>query len=303
MDLDSLIAGLRAHEPIEERVLMTIMRMTHEVLFEEGTLLDLSLPLTICGDLHGQYWDVLRLFEYGGDPSETRYLFLGDYVDRGFLSVQTIALLFAYKCKYRDSFFLLRGNHESRQVNTLYGFYDEIVERYGYAGPWKVMNDVFDLLPLAAVVGDSIFCVHGGLSRSISVVDQIALLERRQEIPSMGPIADLTWSDPGDVGSWAENPRGCGQLFGEKAVAQFCQLNELELIVRAHQVQLNGYVWHFEGQRLLTIWSAPNYMYRMVNLAAVLKLRDDHGREFCVFEAVEDAARHIPEGRIAQYFV
>ena len=169
MDLDAFIANVREHNPIEERQLICLFRMAQDVLFQEGTLLHLTSPITVCGDVHGQFYDVLHLFEVGGLPPETKYLFLGDYVDRGYYSLETFALLLAYKVRYQDRFYMLRGNHECRTVNTMYGFYEEIVQRYGHAGPWKLCNEVFDMLPMAALVDQKMYCVHGGLSPSIKL--------------------------------------------------------------------------------------------------------------------------------------
>ena len=303
MDLDAFIDRVRRHERVEEREFMCVLRMAQEVLFEEGSLLNVTLPITVCGDIHGQFYDLLRLFEVSGDPADTKYLFLGDYVDRGFFSVQTFALLIAYKVKYPTTFFMLRGNHEARQVNTMYGFYDEIVQSFGHAGPWKLCNDVFDMLPLAAVISNRIYCVHGGLSPDIRLADQVALLERRQEVPVTGPITDMVWSDPEDMAGWGRSTRGAGWLYGRKPTEQFCRNNKIELIARAHQLMLDGYMYHFGGEQLVTVWSAPNYMYRTINRAAVMKLDDIGERNFVVFDAVPDSERRMPNDGLSSYFL
>jgi diadenosine tetraphosphatase ApaH/serine/threonine PP2A family protein phosphatase len=302
MDLDKFIADVREHKPIAEHDLICLFRMAQDVLFQEGTLLNLSAPISVCGDVHGQFYDVLRLFEIGGDPMDTKYLFLGDYVDRGYYSIETFALLLAYKIRYQDTFFLLRGNHECRQVNTLYGFYEEIVQHFGHAGPWKLCNEVFDMLPMAALIDNKIYCVHGGLSPSIKLVDQVALFERRAEIPSTGPISDICWSDPEDIAGWGMNQRGAGWLFGSKPTSEFCHNNKLKMIARAHQLAMEGYQWHFNGDQLVTVWSAPNYMYRSGNKASIMNVSSDLQCEFKVFEAVPDTERVIPEDKMPSYF-
>jgi diadenosine tetraphosphatase ApaH/serine/threonine PP2A family protein phosphatase len=303
MDLDRIIQLCRAHEPIAEKEIVILLKVARQVLIEEGTLLNLALPMTVCGDIHGQLYDLFRLFELGGDPGSTRYLFLGDYVDRGFFSVETFALLIAYKIKYRDSFYMLRGNHECRQVSLVYGFYDENIQRFGHSGVWRLFIDVFDLLPLAALLDDRIYCVHGGLSPSISQVDQVSQLDRRMEVPAKGPITDMLWSDPESISGWGTSTRGCGCVFGEKPVREFVKNNELDLIVRSHQLMTEGYGYHFKGEQLVTVWSAPNYMYRVRNRASVLVINEDGRRRFVVFEAMPAEKRRIPDDRLSPYFL
>lgn len=303
MDIDKLIERLLVHEDIPENDYICLLRMAEEVLFEEGTLLNVSLPITICGDIHGQFYDLMRLFKISGQPQDTRYLFMGDYVDRGYYSMETFALLIAYKVKYPDSFYMLRGNHETRVVNSNYGFYDEIVQRYGHAGIWKMCNEVMDMLPMAALVENRIYCVHGGLSPDIKLADQLALLERRQQIPATGPLSDIVWSDPEDITGWATNQRGAGLLFGTRPTEEFCYNNRIELIARAHQMMMDGYMYHFGKTQLVTVWSAPNYMYRMGNKAATLAIDKDGKRQFSVFEAVPDEEQKVPTDHVSPYFL
>lgn len=147
------------------------------------------------GDVHGQFTDLLRLFEYGGFPPEANYLFLGDYVDRGKQSIETIILLLAYKVKFKENFFLLRGNHECGQINRIYGFYDECKNRYSIR-LWKEFQDVFNCMPIAALIDDKILCMHGGLSPELVTVSQLQQITRPTEVPEDGLLCDLLWSDP-----------------------------------------------------------------------------------------------------------
>ena len=208
-----------------------------------------------------------------------------------------------YKIKYRDTFFMLRGNHESRGINTLYGFYDEIVSRYGHSGLWRMCNETMDMLPMAALVDNKVYCVHGGLSPEVKTVEGLAALERRSEIPQSGPISDLCWSDPEEISGWGRNMRGAGWLFGRRPTQEFLKNNRLKLLVRAHQLMNDGYNYHFGGDYCVTVWSAPNYMYRAGNLASVLKLDEAGGREFKVFDAVPADQRKVPEDRVLPYFL
>lgn len=168
----------------------------------------------LTGDIHGQYYDLLRLFEYGGFPPESNYLFLGDYVDRGKQSLETICLLLAYKIKYPENFFLLRGNHECASINRIYGFYDECKRRYNIK-LWKTFTDCFNCLPVAAIVDEKIFCCHGGLSPDLQSMEQIRRIMRPTDVPDQGLLCDLLWSDPDkDTTGWGENDRGVSFTFG-----------------------------------------------------------------------------------------
>lgn len=170
----------------------------------------------------------------GGRSPDTNYLFMGDYVDRGYYSVETVTLLVCYKVRFKDRVTILRGNHESRQITQVYGFYDECLRKYGNANVWKYFTDLFDLLPLTAVVENKVFCLHGGLSPSLDSLDQIRQLDRNQEVPHEGPMCDLLWSDPDDRCGWGISPRGAGYTFGEDISEQFNHTNNLQLIARAH---------------------------------------------------------------------
>lgn len=189
----------------------------------------------IPGDIHGQYGDLLRLFEYGGFPPEANYLFLGDYVDRGKQSLETICLLLAYKIKYPENFFLLRGNHECASINRIYGFYDECKRRFNVR-LWKVFTDCFNCLPVAALIDDKILCMHGGLSPDLTNLDQIRNLSRPTDVPDAGLLCDLLWSDPSrEMKGWGMNDRGVSYTFGPDKVAEFLMQHDMDLVCRAHQ--------------------------------------------------------------------
>lgn len=186
------------------------------------------------GDVHGQYFDLIRLFEYGGFPPESNYLFLGDYVDRGKQSVETICLLLCYKIKYPENFFMLRGNHECQNITRIYGFYDECKRRYSIK-LWRAFCDVFNCLPAACLVDDKILCMHGGLSPDFENLDSIRNLKRPTEVPENGLLCDLLWSDPDrEAELYAPNDRGVSYIFGEVIVKRFMAKHNLDLICRAH---------------------------------------------------------------------
>ncbi|KAK9016587.1 hypothetical protein V6N11_079082 [Hibiscus sabdariffa] len=256
-----------------------------QIFVSQPNLLQISAPIRICGDIHGQYQDLLRVFEYGGYPPEANYLFLGDYVDRGKQSLETICLLLAYKIRYPDRIFLLRGNHEDAKVNRIYGFYDECKRRFNVS-LWKLFTNCFNHLPVAALIDEKVLCMHGGLSPDLENLDQIKEIERPTEVPDGGLLCDLLWSDPNpNVEGWAESDRGISCTFGADIVAAFLEKNDLDLICRGHQVVEDGYEF-FANRKLVTIFSAPNYGGDFDNAGALLSIDE---ALVCSFEILKPA--------------
>lgn len=301
LNLDEILATIQNGDHLPEEQIIGLLRKLMEVLYGEGNVLQLDLPITICGDVHGQLFDLFELFRVGGSLPETKYLFMGDYVDRGYYSLETFAYLAALKLKYPQSVFLLRGNHECRQVNRIYGFYDDCLLTYGHAGVWALCNDVFDLLPMAALIGTKIFSIHGGLSPDISLIEQINSRNRQVELESSGSFCDLCWSDPEEISGWATSQRGAGYVFGSKPTIEFCHNNKIDLITRAHQLAMEGYQYHFDDH-LITVWSAPNYMYRTGNIASVLSIDENLNRNLKIFNEVAEDNRRRPSHNIPSYF-
>ncbi|GAB2303246.1 hypothetical protein Dimus_037241 [Dionaea muscipula] len=256
---------------ISESEIRQLCAEAKEIFISQPMLLELQAPINICGDIHGQYPDLLRLFECGGFPPTANYLFLGDYVDRGRQSIETICLLFAYKVRYPENFFLLRGNHECASINRIYGFYDECKRRYSIR-LWKAFTDCFNCLPVAAVVDDKIICMHGGLSPALQNLDQIRTMQRPVDVPDQGLLCDLLWSDPDrEIKGWGESDRGVSFTFGADRVADFLKKHQLDLICRAHQVVEDGYEF-FADRQLVTIFSAPNYCGEFDNAGALMNV-------------------------------
>jgi serine/threonine-protein phosphatase PP1 catalytic subunit len=250
-------------------------------------LVELEAPLHVCGDIHGQYYDLLRIFEHCGYPGEYNYLFLGDYVDRGKQSLETICLLLCYKIKYPEKVTLLRGNHESSVTNRIYGFYDECKRRYNVK-LWKLFTELFNYLPVAAIIDDKILCMHGGLSPDLKSIQNIQDISRPTDIPDTGLLCDLLWSDPDkEAADYDENDRGVSVIFGEKVVMDFNKKNDLDLIIRAHQVVDEGYEF-FANRQLITIFSAPNYCGEFDNSAGIMIIDDSLTCSLKVLRPVEN---------------
>lgn len=292
-NLDEQIDRLKRCEYLKEGEVKELCEKALEILSEESNVQRVDTPVTLCGDIHGQFYDLKELFHVGADVPETNYLFMGDFVDRGLYSVETFLLLLALKVRYPDRITLIRGNHESRQITQVYGFYDECLRKYGSANVWRYCTEIFDYLGLSALIDDTIFAVHGGLSPAISTLDEIRLIDRKQEVPHDGAMCDLMWSDPEEIEGWNLSPRGAGYLFGGNVVEQFNHANGLELICRAHQLVMEGYKYMFD-QKLVTVWSAPNYCYRCGNVAAILELDEHKNASFKTFEAAPSDSRGVP---------
>nr|XP_053766552.1 serine/threonine-protein phosphatase 2B catalytic subunit gamma isoform isoform X4 [Desmodus rotundus] len=298
---------------LEEEVALKIINDGAAILRQEKTMIEVDAPITVCGDIHGQFFDLMKLFEVGGSPSNTRYLFLGDYVDRGYFSIECVLFLWSLKINHPKTLFLLRGNHECRHLTEYFTFKQECNSatrcwlRRGVEGvccchlrttsPGRIKYseqvydacmDTFDCLPLAALLNQQFLCVHGGMSPEITCLDDIRKLDRFKEPPAFGPVCDLLWSDPSeDYGSektlehYTHNTvRGCSYFYSYPAVCEFLQNNNLLSIIRAHEAQDAGYRMYRKSQTtgfpsLITIFSAPNYLDVYNNKAAVLKYENN----------------------------
>ena len=302
--LTEQLTQIKRLELLKETEVKAICEKAKEILSKEQNLVQLSSPITICGDIHGQFEDLIELFKVGGICPEIQFLFLGDYVDRGFSSVETFIYFLLLKIKYEDRITLLRGNHESRQITQVYGFYDECTRKYGSINVWRYCAEVFDYLPLAALVDNKIFCVHGGLSPNLENISDLNKINRIQEVPHDGVMSDILWSDPEqDMIGYGLSPRGAGYIFGGDAVEKFNHINKIDLVARAHQLVMEGYKMMF-SDRLVTVWSAPNYCYRCGNVASIMEVDEELNKNFKIFEAAPTESRNQPAKKdIPDYFL
>lgn len=350
---------------LTEEEIITLCDKAKEILASEANVREVIAPVTIVGDVHGQYHDLLELFQLAGPLPTTNFLFLGDYVDRGYFSLETATLVVCLKVRYPARVTILRGNHESRQITQVYGFYDECFRKYGSANVWKCFTDLFDYLPLAGLVSgmcrEKLFCPHGGLSPSFDNIDSVQELDRVQEIPHEGPLCDIMWSDPDDtISGWGISPRGAGcvpvvrsivrprtfrsvllsllfsaepllrpllsshsrrrrcltlhplliphphpplsYVFGQDISERFNRDNGLKFVARAHQLVMDGYLWHHE-ENVVTVFSAPNYCYRCGNQAAIMEC--DEALEYTLIQFDPAPRRGMPSvtRRTPEYFL
>lgn len=301
LDLDQVIGALSQMPPptIPQPKVLQIVELSQELLIKEENVLGLSDPIIVVGDVHGQLYDLFEIFRIEPPPPESCYLFLGDYVDRGYYSLEVLLYLLCLKLKYPNQIFLLRGNHESPQITRTYGFYSELAAKFPDQTVYLRCCDLFNYLPVAATINDRIFAVHGGLAPSIHLLDQIHAADRFQEPVDEWPLYELLWSDPAvaeNFTGFQASKRGAGYVFGGDVTRKFAAINRFTHITRAHQVAANGYQLHFDGL-VSTVWSAPNYMYRSGNLASVMRISHNE-REFSlwfnVFDAVPRSERTVP---------
>jgi serine/threonine-protein phosphatase 2B catalytic subunit len=227
---------------------------------------------------------MLELCRENGGFGEKKYLFLGDYVDRGIWAIEVLIYLYSLKINYPKNIFLLRGNHETRECTQSYNFKQEVLHKHDQE-VFDLIMDSFDCLPLAAVLNGEYFCAHAGISPAFDKVEDIEKIDRFKEIPDSGPACDLVWSDPVENSTGFlrgrfpfNDKRNCSVTYGKKEVAIFLRKNNLKCIIRAHEVQLEGYKEHFwngkSAPMVITLFSAPNYCGSYNNQGAIMQFHD-----------------------------
>ncbi|RNA29186.1 serine threonine- phosphatase 5 [Brachionus plicatilis] len=287
-----LMEHYKQQKVLHKKYAYEILFQIHETLKKTPTLVEIDVAsnkkFTICGDIHGQFYDLLNIFKINGIPGEQNgYLFNGDFVDRGSFSVEVIFTLFGLKLVYPDCFFLARGNHESLNMNQMYGFEGEVKSKYS-PQMFNIFTEIFNLLPLCHLINSKVLVMHGGLfSKDDVTLQDIRSVNRNRQPPEEGLMCDLMWSDPQYTDGRSSSKRGVGIQFGPDITKKFLEKNSLDYIIRSHEVKQEGYEIMHDG-KCITVFSAPNYCDTMGNKGAFINIKgDDLTPKFISYEAVD----------------
>ncbi|GMH35961.1 hypothetical protein BSKO_03829 [Bryopsis sp. KO-2023] len=288
----AMMEEFKAQKLVHRRYVLHIVLEAQKIFKSLASLVEVAIPdegyFTVCGDIHGQYYDLLNIFELNGLPSEDNpYLFNGDFVDRGSFSVEVILTLLAFKVLYPGHLHLTRGNHESRGMNKIYGFEGEVKHKYNETLA-EVFRETFCWMPLAFTLNSKVLVLHGGLFSKDGVkLEDIKAIDRNREPPDEGLMCEILWSDPFPTDGRRPSQRGVGVAFGPDITKAFLEDNGLELVVRSHEVKDEGYELTHDG-RLITVFSAPNYCDSMGNKGAFVRFKgSEMVPHFTQFSAVE----------------
>jgi len=289
--VDELIEHYKAEKNLHPKYVYQILLQLIEYFTTQPTLQEIPVQkgehFTVCGDVHGQFYDLLNIWEINGMPSEENpYLFNGDFVDRGSFSLEIMMTFFSMKLLYPNHFYMHRGNHECKTMNQIYGFMGEVHAKVNAGSSFAIFQEVFNLLPLCSIIGGKVFVTHGGLFQEDNVtIDQIKKVDRVRQPPDSGLMCELLWSDPQPQTGRAPSKRGVGLAFGPDVTANFLETNDLELVVRSHEVKMGGYEISHNG-KLVTVFSAPNYCDTMGNKGAFIKFDDKMKPTYTAFDSV-----------------
>jgi len=289
--MKDLMECYKSQGQLHRRYAFQILLEILQYFSNQPTLVDVTVPdenkFTVCGDIHGQFYDLVNIFEINGLPSEENpYLFNGDFVDRGSFSVECIFTLFGFKLLYPNHFFMSRGNHESENMNKMYGFEGEVKAKYSSV-MCELFTEVYNWLPLCHCINSQVLVMHGGLfSKDDIKLDDIRAVDRCRQPPEEGIMCELLWSDPQPMYGRSPSKRGVGCQFGPDVTRRFLESNKLQYIIRSHEVKDEGYEVTHDG-KCITVFSAPNYCDTMGNKGAFINIKgNDLTPKFTTYEAV-----------------
>lgn len=291
--IKDMIKRFKDGKKLHKKYVYQIVLAVKDLVYAEPTMVETQVPkdykLTVCGDTHGQFYDVLNIFEINGWPSPQHgYLFNGDFVDRGSWSTEVALLLYAYKMLYPSTFFLNRGNHETDDMNRMYGFEGECRAKYNTDRVFKLFSESFSALPLATLIGSKHFVLHGGLFSDDAIsLDDIRKLDRhKQRQPGQsGLMMEMLWTDPQKEPGRGPSKRGVGLQFGPDVTKRFCEKNGLDTVIRSHEVRMDGYEVEHNGH-CVTVFSAPRYCDSTENKGAFINIESDLKLKYTQFDAV-----------------
>ena len=291
-DIDKFIEQLYNCKKLKSEEIIFIINKCKEIISKEDNIQEVSCPVTVCGSIHGQFFNLIELFRLGGRIPYTNYIFLGNYINWGYYSIETLSLLLCLKIRYPKRINLIRGNQESKQLTQCYGFYDECIRKYGSPQEWKYFIDLFNYLPLGVLIEDKILCLHSGLSPLINNLDDIRTVDRTQDIDLIdGVISHLLWNKPDNnyIG-FIPFSKGAGFVFGENVSKKFCRINCLDKIIRTSSSIPTGYEF-LHNNIICSITSCPNFLYRCGNEGAIMEIDEDMNYNFYKFD-------HVPRGKV-----
>ncbi|EAS04969.2 ser/thr phosphatase family protein (macronuclear) [Tetrahymena thermophila SB210] len=301
-DLDQIISAITNNRKLPKKALLYLCECALEQLQNQDKLINLKSPVTVVGDLNGQFQDLQEIFQIGGRVPDTNYLFLGNYINKGHYSIECFSYLIALKLRYPSRITLLRGSHETTSTSKIYGFYDECNNKYGSIDIWKAFLSVFECLPLSAVIENEVFCVHAGLSHQINDISQILnVKDDESSLVQQGPAYHLLWNEPEESeGQWTFSESISQIYFGKQVTKKFLHKNNLKLILRAHEYQKNGYNF-MHDKKLCSIFSAPNQDASSKSLGSFVEFDDQMDMNIQQFQPIlnkQQYNQHIQDKRI-----
>lgn len=306
--INDMINRFKNGKKIHKKYVYQIIASVKKIVYDEPTMVEMEVKegqkLTVCGDTHGQFFDLLEIFRLNGFPSDSHlYLFNGDFVDRGSWSTEIALLLYAYKWLRPTAFFLNRGNHETDDMNRVYGFEGECKAKYNER-VFKLFSESFSALPLATLIGKKYFTLHGGLfSDDKTTLDDVRKLNRHQQRQpgQQGLMMEMLWTDPQPTPGRGPSKRGVGLQFGPDVTRRFCENNGLDAVIRSHEVRMEGYEVEHDGRcitgeylvptspditNFVPVFSAPKYCDSTENKGAYINIGPEHRLEYHKFDAV-----------------
>jgi diadenosine tetraphosphatase ApaH/serine/threonine PP2A family protein phosphatase len=283
--IQATIENIKAGQLPTKEQLITLIDSAAAVIEKEPNIVDVTGPVHIVGNIHGQFEDLLHIFDTLGLAGQ-KYVFLGNYVNRGSKSIEVISTLLGLKILHPERITVLRGNHECVKICEIYGFLEEIKKKYQDESLLAHFSRVFNVLPLVARLNNGkAIAVHGGISQHVASLKDVEVLDRFKEIEDAGPITDLTWADPDEnTEEFNPSPRGCSFIFGKAPFLKFMDANGIKLLFRSHQMIAEGYNVQFDG-RLITVYSAPNYCGSCNNKSSVFTLDGESNYTHTIFNS------------------